>query len=224
LSQYEDGIFETDLRERTRERPEVEKITMRAIWITNAVLMMGMTLSGAALLAQQATAPAQATQDTTTQAGSTAKPQLTPEQKKQLRDLRNSARDQAAIIRNDQSLNAEQKEAKLKALHASTRQQMKSVLTPEQQTAIAERRAQAKANFAAKLGLTADQQTKLKGLRESTRQQRQAVLDNTALTNEQKQAQLSQIRQSAQSQLATILTPDQLEKFHQMRRHGRKQG
>jgi len=199
---------------------------MRAIWITNAVLMMGMTLSGAALLAQQATAPAQATQDTTTQsaAGSTAKPQLSPEQKKQLRDLRNSARDQAAIIRNDQSLSAEQKEAKLKALHASTRQQMKSVLTPEQQNAFAERRAAAKANFAAKLGLTADQQTKLKGLRQSTRQQRQAVLDNTALTNEQKQAQLSQIRQNTQAQLATILTPDQLEKFHQMRRHGRKQG
>ncbi len=196
---------------------------MRAIWITNAVLMMGMTLSGAALLAQQAAAPAP---DTTTQsaAGSTARPQLTAEQKQQLRDLRSSARDQAAIIRSDQSLNAEQKQAKLKALHASTREQMKSVLTPEQQKAFAERRAAAKANFAAKLGLTADQQTKLKGLRESTHQQRQAVLANTALTNEQKQAQLSQIRQSTQAQLATILTPDQLEKFHQMRRHGRKQG
>ncbi len=65
-----------------------------------------------------------------------------------------SARDQAAIIRNDQTLTAEQKQAKLKALRASTREQMKSVLTPEQQKAFADRRAAAKANFAAKLGLT----------------------------------------------------------------------
>jgi len=194
---------------------------MHGTWIKNAVLMLGMTLGGTALLAQQATAPApdantQSAAGATTQ---TAKPQLTAEQKQHLRDLRNSARDQAAIIRNDQTLSAEQKQAKLKALRASTREQMKSVLTPEQQNAFAERRATAKANFAAKLGLTTDQQSKLKELRQSTRQQRQAVLKNTSLTNEQKQAQLSQIRQATQAQLATILTPEQLEQFHQMRRH-----
>jgi hypothetical protein len=200
---------------------------MRGIWIKNVVLMMGMTLSGTALLAQQAVAPAP---DTTTPstasastAGATAKPRLTAEQKKQLRDLRSSARDQAAIIRNDSTLSAAQKQAKLKALHASIREQMKSVLTPEQQKAMAERRAAAKANLAAKLGLTPDQQSKLKELRSSNHQQRQAVLNNSALTNDQKQAQLSQMRQASQTQLATILSPDQLEKLHQMRRH-HKQG
>lgn len=195
---------------------------MHGIRITNAVLMMAITLSGATLLAQQATTPAP---DTTTQstASATAKPQLTAEQKQQLRSLRNSARDQAAIIRNDQTLTAEQKQAKLKALRASTREQMKSVLTPAQQAAFANRRAAAKSRFAAKLGLTADQMSKLKDLRLSNRQQRQAVLTNSALTNEQKQAQLAQIRQASQAQLATILTPEQLEKFHQMRRHW-KQG
>jgi Spy/CpxP family protein refolding chaperone len=112
--------------------------------------------------------------------------------------------------------------AKLKELRASTRQQMKSVLTPEQQNAFAARRA----DFAAKLGLTADQRTKLKDLFRSNRRQRLAVLNTPALTNAQKQAQLAQIRQASQSQLATILTPEQLEKFHQMRRmHNRaKQG
>lgn len=205
---------------------------MRGIWIKNVVLMLGMTLglslSGTALLAQQqAVAPAP---DTTAQsaasagaAATTAKPQLTAEQKQQLKNLRNSARDQAAIIRNDSTLSPQQKQAKLKALHASTRQQMKSVLTPDQQKAMAERRAAAKAKFAAKLGLTPDQQSKLQALRSSNRQQRQAVLTNSTLTNEQKQAQLSQIRQASQAQLATILSPDQLERLHQMRRH-RRQG
>ncbi len=198
---------------------------MRGIWIKNAVLMVGMTLSGVSLLAQQATTPTPAPETTTQSAASaSAKPQLSAEQKKQLRGIRNSARDQVAIIRNDQTLNAEQKQAKLKALRASTREQMKAVLTPEQQKAFADRRAAAKANFAAKLGLTADQQSKLQALRQSNRQQRQAVLKNTALSNEQKQAQLSQIRQASQAQLATILTPEQLEKFHQMHHRHPRQG
>ncbi len=190
---------------------------MRKVWI-NTVLMAGMTLGSVALLAQQP-APAAPETATPSAASVTAKPQLTIEQKKQLRDLRTSARDQAAIIRNDSTLTAEQKQAKLKALHASTHQQMRSVLTPEQQKAFAERRAASHARIAAKLGLTADQQSKLKDLFSSTRQQRQGVLTNPSLTNDQKQAQLSQIRQSSQNQLASILTPQQLEEFHQMRMH-----
>ena len=109
---------------------------MRGIWIANTVLMVGMTVSGAALLAQQATTPAPETTTTQGAASATGRPQLSEEQKKQLSGLRNSMRDQAAIIRHDQTLTAEQKQAELKALHASTREQMKSVLTPEQQKKI----------------------------------------------------------------------------------------
>jgi Spy/CpxP family protein refolding chaperone len=197
---------------------------MRRVWIKNTVLMLGMTLSSAALLAQQPVAPAPetttqaATQSATQSAASvTAKTQLTAEQKKQLHELRASARDQAAIIRNDQTLTNEQKQAKLKAVRTSTRQQMKALLTPEQQKAFADRRTASRARIAAKLGLSADQQSKLKGLASSNRRQRQGVLKNASLTNEQKQAQLSQIRQASQVQLAAILTPQQLEQFHQMR-------
>jgi Spy/CpxP family protein refolding chaperone len=193
---------------------------MRRVWIKNTVLMIGMTLSSAALLAQQPAVPAPETAtQTATQSAAivTAKAQLTAEQKKQLHELRASARDQAAIIRNDQTLTKEQKQAKLKAVRTSTRQQMKSLLTPEQQKAFADRRAASRARIASKLGLNADQQSKLKGLASSNRQQRQAVLKNASLTNEQKQAQLSQIRQASRVQLAAILTPQQLEQFHQMR-------
>ena len=195
---------------------------MRGIWIANTVLMVGMTVSGAALLAQQATTPAPETTTTQGAASATGRPQLSEEQKKQLSGLRNSMRDQAAIIRHDQTLTAEQKQAELKALHASTREQMKSVLTPEQQKAFADHRAAVKAKLAAKLGLTADQQSKLSDLRRANHEQRQAVLNNSSLTNAQKQAQLSQLRQQSQAQLATILTPEQLAKFHQMRRHVRQ--
>lgn len=189
---------------------------MSGTWMKNTVLLLGMALSCAALQAQQATTPVP---ETATQSTASAKPQLSAEQKQQLRELRLSARDQAAIIRNDQSLTAEQKQAKLKALRASTRQQMKAVLTPAQQAAFAQRREAGKEQFAAKLGLTAEQESKLKTLFQSTHQQRQAVLTNASLTNEQKQTQLSQIRQATQTQLAAILTPEQFVQFHQMRNH-----
>jgi Spy/CpxP family protein refolding chaperone len=190
---------------------------MRKTWIKSTVLLMGMSIGGGALWAQQATTPAP---ETTTQSDATTagKPHLTADQKKQLGELRSTARDQAAIIRNDQTLTAEQKKAKLKELHASTREQMKSVLTPEQQKALADRRAAGKERFAEKLGLTPDQQNKMKDLFVATHQQREAVLKNASLTNEQKQTQLSQIRQSSKAQLATILTPEQLVKFQHMRK------
>jgi Spy/CpxP family protein refolding chaperone len=184
---------------------------MRTNWMKTAVLLLGMSLSGTALLAQATAAP-----ETTAQ-NATQRPQLSAEQKEQLGEMRANARDQAAIIRNDQSLTAEQKRAKLKALRASTREQMKSVLTPDQQKSFAARREARKSHMDAKLGLTADQKSKMKELRASTHQQRQAVLTNSALSNEQKQAQLAQIRQTSKAQLATILTPDQLAQLKQMR-------
>jgi len=189
---------------------------MRRTWIKNTVLLFGLSLGSIALVAQQNALPAH---EATVQSASTAaRPQLTADQKKQLGGLRATARDQSAIIRNDQTLTAGQKQAKLKELRASTRQQMKSVLTPEQQTTFANRRAAAKVRFAEKLGLTPDQQSKMKDLFVSTHQQRQAVLKNASLTNDQKASQLSQIRQASKAQLATILSPEQLVKFQQMRK------
>jgi Spy/CpxP family protein refolding chaperone len=145
--------------------------------------------------------------------------QLSAEQKQQLHELRATARDQAAIIRNDQSLTEAQRQAKLKELRANTRQQMKSVFTPEQQQAFAARRSAHQSAMASKLGLTADQQSKMKELFQSARQQRQQVLANSGLTNEQKAAQLAQLRQSNKSQMATILSPEQMQQWQQMREH-----
>jgi Spy/CpxP family protein refolding chaperone len=197
---------------------------MRGIWMKISLLMLAMSLAGAALQARQAPAATSANQDAV-QSGSAAQGaatlKLSPDQKKQLHQLRTNARDQAAIIRNDQTLNGEQKIAKLKELRASTRDQMKSILTPEQQKAFAERRAARKAKIVAELGLTPEQQTKLKDLFQSTRQQREQVLMNTSLTNDQKLAQLKQIRDDRKTQLASILSPDQLQKFRQMRKHRR---
>ena len=197
-------------------------------WMQGTVLLLGMGLATAGVFAQQTdqTAAAQAPQVSGQSAstGTAGKLNLSPEQKKQLRQLHMSARDQAAIIRNDSKLSAEEKMAKLHELRASTRDQMKSILTPDQQKAWAERKEARRAAIAAKLGLTNEQQSKLKDLFKSTHEQRQSVLASTTLTNEQKLAQLKQIRETAKTQLATILTPDQLQKFREMRKGHRFHG
>jgi len=141
---------------------------------------------------------------------------LTQQQKTQLRDLRSSMRDQIAIIRHDPSLNGEQKQQQIQQIRQATRTQVKSVFTPAQQQQLA----QMKAARQAKLGLTQAQKTQLKGLFAGARQQRQTVLNNASLSNQDKQAQLQQIRQNTKTQLSSILTPDQLQTMRHMW-HGR---
>jgi Spy/CpxP family protein refolding chaperone len=193
---------------------------MHRAWIKTSLLTLAMSLAATALPATAATTPAtqEAIHDGSASHGA-AYLKLSAEQKKQIHQLRLDARDRAAILRNDQTLSAEQKQSKLKELRASTREQFKSILTPAQQKAFAEHRAARKAQIVAELGLTPDQQSKLKNLFQSTRQQREQVLTSSKLTNDQKLAQLKQIRQDAKSQLATILSPDQLQKMREMRKH-----
>ncbi|MFZ3213354.1 MAG: hypothetical protein WA188_17770 [Terriglobales bacterium] len=140
---------------------------------------------------------------------------LTQEQKTQLHNLRTSMRDQIAIIRHDPTLSEAQRQQQIQQLRQTTRAQIKAVFTPEQQQQLA----QMKAARQAKLGLTEAQRSQLKGLFSGARQQREAVLNNASLSNAQKQTQLQQIRQNTQTQLSSILTPDQLQKMHHMR-HG----
>jgi Spy/CpxP family protein refolding chaperone len=200
---------------------------MRGRWTKNALLLMALTLPVIALPAQQVNQPPAepAAQSAPAAQAPAGRPQLSLEQKKQLRKLRFDARDQAAVIRHDPALTPEQKAQKLQELRLQTREQMRAVLTPEQQAQFEEMRATRRQRMADELGLTQDQRSKLKDLKQSVRQQRQSVLNDSSLSNAQKRAQLKQIRQSAKSQLATILTPDQLAKMQQMRRErGHRRG
>lgn len=58
--------------------------------------------------------------------------QLTEQQKAQIQDIVRRSREQARQIREDTSLTPEQKRERLRALRRSTRQEIGSVLTPQQ--------------------------------------------------------------------------------------------
>ena len=67
---------------------------------------------------------------------------LTDAQKAQVKDLHNSTREQMKALKQDQSLTKDQKRERMKALHLETQSKMSSILTPEQQQKMKEKRAQ----------------------------------------------------------------------------------
>ena len=57
---------------------------------------------------------------------------LTDDQKVQIKQIHEGMRSKAEAVKNDSSLSADQKEAKIRDLRRDTHEQVKKVLTPEQ--------------------------------------------------------------------------------------------
>lgn len=72
--------------------------------------------------------------------------------------------------------------------------------------------------FAQALNLTPEQQSDLKSIRENERQQFQAIKNDSSLTQDQKKAKFKEIRKSSHEQMMAKLTPDQQQKFKEMRK------
>jgi Spy/CpxP family protein refolding chaperone len=72
-------------------------------------------------------------------------------------------------------------------------------------------------HISTELNLTDDQKQQLKPILQSEVQQLKSVNNDASLSSDQKQAKASEIRQSANSQMSSILTPDQQKKLASMR-------
>jgi Spy/CpxP family protein refolding chaperone len=68
-----------------------------------------------------------------------------------------------------------------------------------------------------KLNLTDEQQAKLKPIFQDQEQQLKAVRDDTSLSQEQKIAKKKTIHESFHDQINSVLTPEQQDKFKQMK-------
>lgn len=71
-----------------------------------------------------------------------------------------------------------------------------------------------------KLNLTEDQKAKLKPVFEDQAQQLKAVHEDAALTPEQKAAKKKAIHEKMHDQINAVLTPEQQEKFKEMKKEG----
>jgi Spy/CpxP family protein refolding chaperone len=72
-----------------------------------------------------------------------------------------------------------------------------------------------------KLNLSADQTAKLTPIFADRAQKFQALMQDQSLTSEQRHEQMKAIHQNTEQQLATVLTPDQLQQLKTMR-HGHR--
>ena len=75
--------------------------------------------------------------------------------------------------------------------------------------------------FAEALNLTPEQKADLKGIRDNARQQAQAIKNDSSLTPDQKKAKLKDLRKSSHQQMMAKLTPEQQQKFKEMRKEHR---
>jgi len=72
--------------------------------------------------------------------------------------------------------------------------------------------------ISSELNLTDAQKAQLKPILQSEVQQLQAVKNDSSLSPDQKQAKVSEIRQSYKSQMSNILTPEQQKKWESMKK------
>ena len=73
-----------------------------------------------------------------------------------------------------------------------------------------------------RLNLTDDQTAKLEPILATQQQKIAALRSDTSLSRDQRREQFKAIQQDTKSQLATVLTPDQLQQLQSMRRHGHR--
>jgi len=74
--------------------------------------------------------------------------------------------------------------------------------------------------ISSELNLTDDQKAQIKPILQSEFQQLKTVKDDTTMSSDQQQAKAQEIRASAKSQIANILTPEQQKKLATMREQG----
>ena len=75
--------------------------------------------------------------------------------------------------------------------------------------------------FAEALNLTPEQKADLKSIRDNEKQQAQAIKNDSSLTADQKKAKFKELRKSSHEQMMAKLTPDQQQKFKEMRKEHR---
>ena len=98
-----------------------------------------LAISGSPMLASAAAMPQDAgqTQAAPADQGKGARPDLnlTDDQKAQMKKIHEDAKSQIAAVNNDTSLSADQKQAKIQAIHRDTHKQTEALLTPSQRQA-----------------------------------------------------------------------------------------
>ena len=204
---------------------------------TNRIMMSAAVLGAAALaVSLMGTFPAKAQQAPPGpgRAGERLAQQLnlTEEQKTQVQSFREQQRTQMQALRNETSLTREQRRQRMQEIQQATRDNIRSILSAEQQMKADELRQQmqqrmeerrevfadrALKGMSRRLDLSESQQSTIQSYLAAQKTQIQALRDNTALTQEQRREQIQTLRQQTRENIRATLTPDQQQKLDDLR-------
>ena len=157
---------------------------------------------------------------------------LTEEQKKAIRPIVEKEIKELGAVKNDASLSKEQKLEKMKTIRQTSQEDMKKILTPEQQVKLAEVKEETKQ--AAKeditqvvqkrmmamnerLGLTDEQRKTIGTIIEKELKETVALKNDETLSKEQKLEKIKTIRQTSREEIKKVLTPEQQTKFEEQK-------
>lgn len=161
---------------------------------------------------------------------------LTKEQKIQMKEMNQNAKQQRESIKNNTALTQEQKMEQLKELKKNQKEKMSSILTPEQKQKfekMKEKRKDGKdgkkgdmkkGDQFKKLNLSQTQKDQMKTLREDGKKQKDAIKNDASLTQDQKTQKLKELMSSQKTKMQSILTPEQKSQIKQHGMHSNKNG
>jgi Spy/CpxP family protein refolding chaperone len=156
---------------------------------------------------------------------------LTDAQRQQIKVIMTEKKDKIQALKNDQSLTKEQKKARFKELNRDAREKVGSILTPEQKQKFdlmkekftgMKGQAGERKGVAKKLNLNETQKQQFKEINEESWKQISSVKRDSALSKEDKIARIQEIRKSSRAKINKVLTPEQQQKFTEMKEHSRR--
>ena len=151
---------------------------------------------------------------------------LTEDQKSQVKTVMQKTHEEIQTIKSNAALTPEQKDQQIQTIKQSTDEQFKTILTPEQYQKLQEMRAKWKDaekgksgfhNPLEQLNLTDEQKTQVQPIMQKAREDMNAIKDHASVTPEQKKEQFHAVRESVDEKLKAILTPEQSQKFDEMK-------
>ncbi len=157
---------------------------------------------------------------------------LTEAQKQQLKASREEMKQQMQSLKNA-NLSQQELKDKRKSIMTAHQAKLKSILTPDQQAKMAEKRkayagkakhgkgmkrGHGKFDKMEKLDLTPAQQARMKEINDGSRAQMEEVKKNTSLTDEARKQQMMQIRKQTMEARKQVLTAEQLKKMQEMKK------
>lgn len=155
---------------------------------------------------------------------------LTADQQQQLKANRDSYQKQWMELNKNETITVKESRDKKAALRKEQKEKMMTILTPEQKTKLEQLKKEREVKHEAmaakrldkmktKLNLSDDQFAKIKAGSETIHAKAKAIRENDQLSRTEKKEQLMALKAETQTNLKSILTPEQISKIEELKKN-----